>query len=71
MLTRCKMVCTEKKENVDSNSYQFQAVTSGSTENESFFKWTPSGSFSLGCTNKDVDFTVGKSYYIDVTEADA
>lgn len=70
MKTRCKFKCIEKKENEDSNSYQFHAVgKDGCPENESFFKWTPSGQLSIGCTNKDVSFEVGKEYYIDITPA--
>lgn len=44
-------------------------VTSGSKENESFYKWTPSGGMTLGTINPDAlkQFKVGQEYYIDFT----
>lgn len=48
---------------------KLNAVTSGSKENEEFFKWTPSGSISLGVINpKAADaFYPGKEFYVDFT----
>lgn len=68
-MVRAKFKCVEKTEQVDSNSFKFNVVTEGSEENKEFFKWTPSGQLSLGCTNKAVDFVVGKEYYLDISEA--
>lgn len=50
---------------------KFTPVTSGSPENESFFKWTPFGSIEIGTINEAVmaKLEVGKQYYVDFTEA--
>lgn len=47
-------------------------VTSGSPENDQFFKWTPNGSIDLGILNEEASkhFTPGKEYYVDFTPAD-
>lgn len=47
------------------------AVTSGSSENAEFFKWTPSATISLSTLNTDAaaKFTPGKQFYVDFTEA--
>ena len=47
-------------------SYEFSAVTDGSKENKSFWKWTPSGTIKLSSIRDDI-FEVGKEYYIDFT----
>lgn len=46
-------------------------VTSGSPENESFFKWTPSGKLELGTVNKAVmdQLELGAEMYIDISPA--
>jgi hypothetical protein len=48
-----------------------QPVTSGSTENESFFKYTPSGNIQLGVMNPtaSAQFTPGKQFYVDFNPA--
>lgn len=48
-----------------------QAVTSGSPENEKFFKWTPSASISLSTINPDAaeQFKPGQQFYVDFTPA--
>lgn len=48
-------------------------VTSGSPENESFFKWTPGGKLELSTVNPEAakQFVPGKQYYIDITEVPA
>lgn len=73
MTTRCKFTCQSKTitssgEN-QTNTFEFVPVTGNSEENKQFWKWTPSGSFKLGCVNKNVDFEIGKDYYIDISEA--
>ena len=47
-------------------------VTSGSEENDKFFKWTPGGAISLQIVNPEAakEFQVGKSFYVDFTPAD-
>lgn len=68
MSVRAKFKCTENNgENVE-----LEAVTSGSEENDSFFKWTPYGKLSMGTVNENAikQFEVGKEYYIDISLAD-
>ncbi len=42
-------------------------VTCGSEENESFYRWTPSGSIKLALASKATAdaLEVGKDYYVD------
>lgn len=44
----------------------------GLDENNTFSKWTPSGSVSLSITNEALfgKFAIGEEYYIDFTKAD-
>ncbi len=46
-------------------------VTSGSPENEKFFKWTPGGQIQLGTINPEAaaEFKVGRPFYVDFTDA--
>lgn len=49
----------------------FQAVTSGSPENDAFFKWTPSGKLEMSVKPEVAEqFELGKSYYLDFTPAE-
>ena len=47
-------------------------VTSGSKENEEFYKYTPSGEIKLMTVNVEAakQFEYGKPYYIDFTKAE-
>jgi hypothetical protein len=47
-------------------------VTSGSPENERFFKWTPGGQIVLGTINPEAakEFYPGREFYVDFTPAD-
>lgn len=47
-------------------------VTSGSAENEQFFKYTPYGSIDIGTVNAEAaaKFTQGQEFYVDFTPAD-
>jgi hypothetical protein len=51
---------------------KLEPVTSGSAENESFYKWTPGGSISLSTVNVAAaqQFVVGQEYYVDFTPAE-
>lgn len=51
------------------NIINLNAVTSGSPENESFFKWTPGGTITLQTINSEAakKFVVGKEVYVDFT----
>lgn len=46
---------------------------SGESENNTYARFTPSGSVSLGITNPDLigKFKVGQTFYADFTEAPA
>lgn len=48
-------------------------VTSGSPENELFYKWTPSGTIELSTLNESAaaQFKVGTEMYVDFTRASA
>ncbi len=69
---RAKMYVTKKEQDPNSSGQfilGFQPVTSGSQENESFFKFTPAGSLSLQTVNEAVasQLEVGQEAYIDIT----
>jgi len=55
----------------DGMKLRLTAVTSGSPENEEFFKYTPSGSIDIGTVNAEAakEFEFGKEFYVDFTEA--
>lgn len=74
-MVRCKFKCVSKKEVIGWSGdpskvyeFEFKAVTSGSPENEQFFKYTPTGSLTTGVVKEDA-FEVGKEYYLDISEA--
>lgn len=50
---------------------RLEPVTSGSDENKSFFKYTPSGRVELGVVNPAAaaQFQEGREYYVDFTPA--
>ena len=51
--------------------FELQPVTSGSEENKTFWKYTPSGKIEINISNESVaSFEVGKQYYVDFTLAD-
>ena len=52
-------------------SVKLNPVTSGSPENDSFFKWTPYGKIEIGTINKDAaaQFVPGSQFYVDFTAA--
>ena len=69
MTDRAKFKCTELTLTEHGHRAKFVPVTSGSPENEKFYKYTPGGSLELG-TIKEMPFSLGKSYYLDIIEAD-
>lgn len=76
MATRCKFQCQSVRKYKHYNpdppyvyEAEFSAVTSGSDENKSFFASTPSGKLNVSTYRDDV-FQPGKSYYIDISEAE-
>jgi len=67
---RAKFKCTSVTENEGGlKTVNLQAVTSGSPENEKFFKWTPSASIQLSTLNPDAaaQFKPGQQFYVDFT----
>jgi hypothetical protein len=72
MAIRAKMKVT-KKESDPNSSGQFilglEAVTSGSPENDSFFRYTPGASLNMHTVNEAVaaQLEVGQECYLDIT----
>jgi diacylglycerol kinase family enzyme len=48
---------------------KLSAVIGGSPENDKFFKWTPSGSITIGTVNVEAakQFEPGAEFYVDFT----
>ena len=67
-MVRCKFKC----ESVKDGRVILRAVTSGGSENDEFFKWTPNGLLDLSTVNEPAlaQFTVSAEYYIDIHLAD-
>lgn len=61
-----------KLQSGDAYSVELFPVTSGSEENQSFYKWTPSGRIELLTINADAaaQFEVDGEYYVEFTKAD-
>lgn len=74
-MVRAKFLVTEKKENHATPESVFtitmNPVTSGSPENDQFYKYTPGGQLVLSVLNADAAaaLEVGKQYYVDFTPA--
>lgn len=73
-MVRAKFKCVDKEEVTQGDqpstfNLKFEVVTSGSEENDSFFRWTPSGSIVMSTVNQGAadDFEKGSSYYVDFT----
>ena len=62
---------TRDPESEELRSVKLIAVTDGSEENKRFFRWTPNGTISIGILNPEAwkQLELGKSYYVDFTEA--
>lgn len=56
----------------DHGRVRLEAVTSGSPENESFFRWTPAGTIDLQIVNLAAldQFTEGQEVFVDFTPAE-
>ena len=72
MSVRAKFKVTEKE--VDEHGcgdVRLEAVTSGSPENDEFFKWTPSGELRMGTINGNAlaQFELGDEFYVDLVKA--
>lgn len=70
-MVRAKFRCERKTASNDGFQIMLRAVTYGSTENDEFFKWTPSGELSMGTINPIAaqEFVEGQEYYIDISHA--
>jgi len=70
-MVRAKFQCVVSKTSEDgTKEFILDVVIQGSKENGNFFKQTPSGHINLGVVNPDVNFELGKEYYVDFTEAE-
>lgn len=58
--------------NKEARQIKLQPVTSGSLENEEFFKTTPSGELSFTIANPEAfeQFSIGDFFYLDFSRAD-
>lgn len=72
MTTRAKFTVCKTTQFKDGYEVTLTPVIGGSPENESFFKWTPTGSITMGLVNESTakQFVVGESYYVDFTKAE-
>ena len=71
-MVRAKFVVESITEFASGKKVNLLAVTCGSKENETFFKWTPSAKIELQTLNDEAakQFKVGKEYYVDFTPTD-
>lgn len=73
MTVSAKFKCVSVQKSPDQTSavVTLRAVTTGSVENESWSKYTPSGQLQMVITNPDATdhFVQGKEYYIDIQPA--
>jgi hypothetical protein len=71
MTVRAKFKVGSVTQDTNGHSIHLLPVTSGSVENESFFKWTPGGEIKLSTLNAEAakEFVPGKQFYVDFTEA--
>jgi hypothetical protein len=67
-MVRAKFKCWSNNDGV----VALNAVTDGSEENKTFWKYTPSGQISMTISNPAAfnHFVPGKEYYVDFTPAD-
>lgn len=76
MSVRAKFIVSEKKESHSTPEAVFTItmtpVTSGSEENDTFYKYTPGGQLVLSVLNPAAAaaFEVGSQYYLDFSRAD-
>ena len=72
-VVRAKFKVEEVTQNTQGHSVRLTPVTSGSPENEQFFKWTPWGDIKIGTINAEAaaQFKPGQQFYVDFTPAAA
>jgi hypothetical protein len=71
MTVRAKFKVAEVTQHEQGSSIKLVPVTSGSPENEQFFKWTPWGEIKIGTINQAAadQFKPGAEFYVDFTPA--
>lgn len=71
MTVRAKFKVSEVTQHEQGASIKLVPVTSGSPENEQFFKWTPWGEIKIGTINPAAaeQFKPGAQFYVDFTPA--
>lgn len=71
MNIKAKMKCESVLKTEFGEEVKLTAVSSGSEENKTFSKYTPSANHSMTITNPDAlgAFAPGKSYYLTFEEA--
>lgn len=74
VVSRAKFRCASYKKYSDGDGpveYEFTAVyDDGIPENKRFHKYSPSGRLVITVDNPNVNYKVGKSYYLDFIEAE-
>lgn len=73
--TRAKFQCVSETRHSygqeGARTYKFQAINDPEApENERFCKYTPSGSLEICVDNPNVQFELGRFYYLDFTPAE-
>jgi hypothetical protein len=72
MNARCKFKCINLEENEYGCNVKLDVVSSGSEENKTFFRFTPSGELKIGLVQTDIAhaiFKPGQEYYVDIQPA--
>ena len=69
-MIRAKFKCEEVNKKIYSTEFVLNPVTTGSPENEDFFRTTPGGKISLLIRTQETParFELGKFYFVDFTE---
>ena len=69
---RAKFRCNEVTATESGKKVVLLPVTTGSKENQNFFRWTPFGRIEMGIMNDTAaaEFEPGKEYYVDFTKAE-
>jgi len=74
-VSRAKFYCASAKRfsadlAVALTEYEFTAVyDDGIEENKRFARYSPTGRLTISVDNPDVEFEIGKCYYLDFVEA--
>jgi len=70
MASRAKFHCTKETRTVGGSELQRVFEFNAVYDDERFTKFTPWGHIEVAVDNPDVNFQVGKNYYVDITEAE-